>query len=97
MFIDEFELIEHPRPDGSVYLTCTVLPGFHFILPAGEATDVALIPALREFARLYREAVDEAARREEAGTPMPVPLPIMRDNEVHQMGITISRSPPPKK
>jgi hypothetical protein len=73
MLIDKYELTEHPREDGTLYLTCSALPGFHFILAPGEPANNVL-PALREFDRLYQEAVKEAARRAEAGTPMPVPI-----------------------
>jgi hypothetical protein len=51
-----YELKGSEREDGSIYLTCEALPGFHYILAKGDDIETTLLPAFREFLALYLSA-----------------------------------------
>lgn len=51
-----YELNSSGRADGSIYITCDALPGFHFILWPGDKPETTLEPALTEFIARYEAA-----------------------------------------
>jgi hypothetical protein len=51
-----YRLNGKPRDDGSRYFTCADLPGFHFIVAAGEDPAMTMRPTLVQFVGLYRAA-----------------------------------------
>ena len=54
----EITLTGNERPDGSIYLFSEGLPGFHFILAAGEDPQEVVKPALMKFKSQWKK-IDE--------------------------------------
>lgn len=58
-----FELTLKERKDGSSYITCEALPGFHYILWPNDDIETTLKPAFSEFLALYEAARIRARQR----------------------------------
>jgi hypothetical protein len=64
MMVDGYEFNEGKRPDGTSYLTCTALPGFHLIVSADENAEEVVRPILVQFLELRAKAMrNHAAER----------------------------------